>query len=61
MLHPQQENSPWEAHAPQPESSPCSPQLEKATRSNEDPAQPKVKGRKEEGKSFWGEDDEAKP
>ena len=39
----QQERPPrWEAHAPQPESSPCLPQLEKNPRSNEDPAEPKI-------------------
>ena len=39
----QQEKPPkWEASAMQLESSPCSPQLEMLTRSNEDPAQPKI-------------------
>ena len=31
-----------ETHTPQPESSPCGPQLEKSSHSNKDPAQPKV-------------------
>ena len=35
---PQQEKPPqWEAHAPQLESSPCSPQLEKSLHNNKDP------------------------
>ena len=38
----QEEPWQWEALAPQTESSPHSPQLEKAARSNEDPAQPKI-------------------
>ena len=39
----QQENPLWrEARTPQLESSPCSPQLEKSSRSNKDPAQPKM-------------------
>ena len=39
----QQEKPPkWEASAMQLESSPCSPQLEMLTCSNEDPAQPKI-------------------
>ena len=33
----------WEAHTPQLESSPRSPQLQKAMHSNEDPVQPEVK------------------
>ena len=39
----QQEKPPqWEAHVPQPESSPCSPQLEKNPCGNEDPGEPKI-------------------
>ena len=41
---PQQEKPPHcEIHAQQPESTPCSPQLEKSPHSNEDPARPKIK------------------
>ena len=39
----QQEKPPqWETHAPQLESSPWTPQLDKVVRSNEDPAQPNI-------------------